>query len=221
MTPSNFTCPTSLSVVSPTQMVDIGDNLTLHCKFEGNPMPKPLWTTPGGEKIKEDDTRRIWTEEEGSDYLGVVSIKMNVTILTAADAKSVECMAGNGVGNQVRRIIKISQFRVKQDSSMGLVVGLSILGGFALMSLSIGILIYLLWRKKFRKKREDSSLEMMSPSSSVSTLPTFPTLPPMRRDQLDPAFINPLPKPPRSLASSRRSLALPLGPNDSRAVPAL
>ena len=38
----------------------------------------------------------------------------------------------------------------------------------------------------------------------------------MRRDQLDPAFVNPLPKPPRTGASSRRSLAL--GPNDSHVL---
>ena len=215
MTPSNFSCPPTLSVVSPPQMVNIGDNLTLHCQFEGNPMPRPLWTTADGEVIRDDGARRLWTVKERSDdYLGVVSIRLNLTILTAADAESVECRAGNGVGGVVRRTIKISQYKVQQDSSYGLIIGLSILGGFALLSLSIGLLVFLLWRKKFRKERKESDFEMMS-SSSVSTLPTFPTLPPMRRDQLEPSFINPVPKPPRTGASSR---SLALDANDSHVL---
>ena len=118
----------------------------------------------------------------------------------------------------VRRTIKISQFRVQpdsdSDSNLGLIVGLSILGGFALLSLSIGLLVFLLWRKNERNERKERSFEMLSSSSSVSTLPTFPTLPPMRRDQLEQSFINPVPKPPRTGASSRLSLALDAA-NDS------
>ena len=223
MSPGNFTCPPSLRVVSPPQMVDIGDNLTLRCQFEGNPMPTALWATPAGEMIREGSGRRISTVEERTDgYLGVVSIRLNFSVLTETDVENVECSAANVVGS-MSKIIKISPFKVQQDSNLGLIVGLSILGGFALMSLFIGLLVYLLWRKKFQKKTKDSSFEMMSSSSSsnpnmsVSTLlPKFPTLPPMRRDQLGPSFINPVPKPPRTGASSRSSLAL--GPNDSHVV---
>ena len=155
-------------------------------------------------------------EEDG--YLGVISIRLNFSILTAADVESVECRAANGVGS-LRKLIKISSFKVQQDSNLGLIIGLSILGGFALMSIFIGLLVYLLWRKKFRKEPKQSSFEMLSPSSSSSAstlLPTFPTLPPMRRDQLEAAFINPVPKPPRTGACSRRSLAL--GANDSHVL---
>ena len=124
MDPGDFTCSPSLTQYTPPQRVNIGDPLVLECKFEGNPMPEAFWTGADGKNLTEDDNLKISTVEEGSEYLGVLTTRLDFSSLEAPQVENVECRASNTVGG-TSQVVRVSLTSALGDSNMGNNVRLS------------------------------------------------------------------------------------------------
>ena len=87
-------------------------------------MPEAFWTGADGKNLTEDDNLKISTVEEGSEYLGVLTTRLDFSSLEAPQVENVECRASNTVGG-TSQVVRVSLTSALGDSNMGNNVRLS------------------------------------------------------------------------------------------------
>ena len=111
----NFTCSPYPSPMSPTQKVQIGENLTLECEYQGYPRPSMFWKA-GGEVLKEN-VKVFRLENRSTEFLDVVRSSVTLSDLKVPDIEDVKCCAVNIKGQHCQTV-----FSALQHNTLGATV---------------------------------------------------------------------------------------------------
>ena len=129
--PSDFTCLPYALWITSTKKVDIGDDISLECRFGGNPLPTLYWTMTDGRRINSvgNSSRHIIENEvKENEYEKFQKSVLKYKITKPKDIAPVTCVADNGKGVQIKRTVDITRIQTMSNSSVIPILGISFLG---------------------------------------------------------------------------------------------
>ena len=190
ITSKNFTCsPNLLTKTPPQRNLQIGDNLTLHCSFEANPRPIVLWKYQGVKIVDHGNGDQVVIESVNEAHTITFSRMILQIHVSQSSVGEYTCHAFNEVDKNfgVIPVSLANALIVSTNKTMETSVGVSV---SLLVLLSVLGSLFCYWRHK-KKVSESGNV------SSFSILNNTNSLPPMKKEDLDIPFSNPVPKPPR------------------------
>lgn len=187
LTPENFTCIPNLLTKTSLQNVQVGENKTLKCTFEANPTPNVLWKYEG---IKlEDGYIQSVTKSRPYNEIGLVQMILELYDISEATVGDYTCHAFNDVGEN-KGVIHVSlanALKVSNLKTVEIAVGVCV-SLLILLGVTGSVLCYCRHRKKVAAEGNVSSFSILNNTNS---------LPPMKKEDLNVPWTNPVPKPPR------------------------
>jgi len=190
MEPEDFECGPMYLSSTPRQLKRIGENVTLQCKFEANPAPTIQWFFKDNPINQEDNNNPSISATKDLASITTMKSILRVYKISSDSVGDYTCRASNQLGNK-KIVINVSQANAllhstDSTSTTPIIVGVTV-SVLVLVSV-VSAIVYCIWIKK----------KMPTNQSSFAILNSSTSLPPMRKDDLEVKFTNPVPKPPRT-----------------------
>jgi len=183
----DFECGPIYLSSTPRQLKRTGENATLQCKFEANPAPSIKWFFKD-KLLEEKANNPSFSITKDAAEISTIKSILRVYKISSDSVGDYACFASNQFGNR-KIVINVSQANPlfqSTDSTILIIVGVTV--SVLVLVSAVSVFVYCIWIRK-KSPTNQSSFAILNSSTS---------LPPMRRDDLDVKFTNPIPKPPRT-----------------------